>query len=118
MKTRKATRLFDVEISAKNLLPFLPWRKLIDLTFSVFEVYNVHLLQDLKANEARLQELNSIADKLTAMGHTEAAEKIRDQITVSSSRSLYLGMGDHRFLPEFRFFSTNPSGKYCSFFRQ
>lgn len=38
--------------------------------------------QDLKANEARLQELNNIADRLTAMGHTEAAEKIREQITV------------------------------------
>ena len=40
-------------------------------------------MQDLKANEARLQELNSIADRLTAMGQTEAAEKIREQITVS-----------------------------------
>lgn len=40
--------------------------------------------QDLKANEARLQELNSIADRLTAMGRTEAAEKIREQIAVSS----------------------------------
>lgn len=39
--------------------------------------------QDLKANEARLQELNSIADRLTAMGRTEAAEKIREQIAVS-----------------------------------
>jgi spectrin alpha len=39
--------------------------------------------QDLKANEARLQELNSIADRLTAMGQTEAAEKIREQIAVS-----------------------------------
>ena len=44
--------------------------------------------QDLKANEARLQELNNIADRLTAMGHTEAAEKIREQITVSLSRWL------------------------------
>uniref|UniRef100_A0A8W8KVW7 Uncharacterized protein n=1 Tax=Magallana gigas TaxID=29159 RepID=A0A8W8KVW7_MAGGI len=35
--------------------------------------------KDLKANEARLQELNSIADRLTAMGRTEAAEKIRDK---------------------------------------
>ena len=43
-------------------------------------------VQDLKANEARLQELNNIADRLTAMGHTEAAEKIREQITVSLSR--------------------------------
>ncbi|GFR78865.1 spectrin alpha chain [Elysia marginata] len=42
--------------------------------------------KDLKANEARLQELNSIADKLTAMGHTEAAEKIRDQITQLNQR--------------------------------
>lgn len=31
----------------------------------------------------RLQELNSIADRLTAMGKTEAAEKIRVQIAVS-----------------------------------
>ena len=45
-------------------------------------------VQDLKANEARLQELNNIADRLTAMGHTEAAEKIREQITVSLSRWL------------------------------
>lgn len=42
--------------------------------------------KDLKANEARLQELNNIADKLTAMGHTEAAEKIRDQITHLNQR--------------------------------
>ncbi|RUS85999.1 hypothetical protein EGW08_006269 [Elysia chlorotica] len=42
--------------------------------------------KDLKANEARLQELNSIADKLTAMGHTEAAEKIRDQIITLNQR--------------------------------
>ena len=45
--------------------------------------YYVLGVQDLKANEARLQELNNIADRLTAMGHTEAAEKIREQITVS-----------------------------------
>jgi hypothetical protein len=37
----------------------------------------------LRTNEARLQELNSIADRLTAMGQTEAAEKIREQIAVS-----------------------------------
>jgi len=42
--------------------------------------------KDLKANEARLQELNSIADRLTAMGQTEAAEKIRDQITQLNQR--------------------------------
>ncbi|KAK3088368.1 hypothetical protein FSP39_018301 [Pinctada imbricata] len=42
--------------------------------------------KDLKANEARLQELNSIADKLTAMGRTEAAEKIRDQIATLNNR--------------------------------
>ena len=47
-------------------------------------VYDV-FLQDLKTNEARLQELNNIADKLTAMGKTEAAEKIREQIAVSPS---------------------------------
>lgn len=47
-------------------------------------------VQDLKANEARLQELNNIADRLTAMGHTEAAEKIREQITVSRSRCHFL----------------------------
>ncbi|CAH1785763.1 unnamed protein product [Owenia fusiformis] len=35
---------------------------------------------DLKANEARLVELNTIAERLTAMGQTEAAEKIRVQI--------------------------------------
>ena len=40
-------------------------------------------MQDLKTNEARLQELNNIADKLTAMGKTEAADKIREQIAVS-----------------------------------
>ena len=43
----------------------------------------VVLLQDLKANEARLQELNSIADRLTAIGKTEAAADIRAQIAVS-----------------------------------
>jgi len=37
-------------------------------------------MQDLKANEARLVELNTIAERLTAMGQTEAAEKIRIQI--------------------------------------
>ncbi|KAK7505097.1 hypothetical protein BaRGS_00003667 [Batillaria attramentaria] len=42
--------------------------------------------KDLKANEARLQELNNIADRLTAMGHTEAAEKIREQITQLNQR--------------------------------
>ncbi|XP_076454932.1 LOW QUALITY PROTEIN: spectrin alpha chain-like [Babylonia areolata] len=42
--------------------------------------------KDLKANEVRLQELNSIADRLTAMGHTEAAEKIREQITQLNQR--------------------------------
>ena len=36
--------------------------------------------KDLKANEARLVELNTIAERLTAMGQTEAAEKIRIQI--------------------------------------
>ena len=44
--------------------------------------YVVFFFQDLKTNEARLQELNNIADKLTAMGKTEAAEKIREQIAV------------------------------------
>ncbi|XP_059141379.1 spectrin alpha chain-like isoform X3 [Physella acuta] len=42
--------------------------------------------KDLKANEARLQELNNIADRLTAMGHTEAAEKIREQIIQLNQR--------------------------------
>ncbi|ESO95207.1 hypothetical protein LOTGIDRAFT_202396 [Lottia gigantea] len=42
--------------------------------------------KDLKANEARLEELNSIADRLTAMGQTEAAEKIREQITQLNQR--------------------------------
>ncbi|XP_062606729.1 spectrin alpha chain-like isoform X6 [Saccostrea cucullata] len=42
--------------------------------------------KDLKANEARLQELNSIADRLTAMGRTEAAEKIREQIATLNNR--------------------------------
>jgi len=42
--------------------------------------------KDLKANETRLQELNSIADRLTAMGQTEAAEKIRDQINQLNQR--------------------------------
>ncbi|KAJ8300491.1 hypothetical protein KUTeg_022010 [Tegillarca granosa] len=42
--------------------------------------------KDLRANEARLQELNSIADRLTAMGQTEAAEKIREQIAQLNSR--------------------------------
>ncbi|CAG5125562.1 unnamed protein product, partial [Candidula unifasciata] len=42
--------------------------------------------KDLKANEARLQELNNIADRLTAMGHTEAAEKIREQIVQLNQR--------------------------------
>ena len=37
-------------------------------------------LQDLKANETRLVELNTIAERLTAMGQTEAAEKIQIQI--------------------------------------
>jgi spectrin alpha len=36
--------------------------------------------KDLKANEARLIELNTVAERLTAMGQTEAAEKIRIQI--------------------------------------
>ncbi|CAE1318323.1 SPTA [Acanthosepion pharaonis] len=42
--------------------------------------------KDLKANEVRLQELNSIADRLTAMGQTEAAEKIREQIATLNNR--------------------------------
>ncbi|KAL3872184.1 hypothetical protein ACJMK2_040130 [Sinanodonta woodiana] len=42
--------------------------------------------KDLRANEARLQELNSIADRLTAMGRTEAAEKIREQIAQLNTR--------------------------------
>lgn len=42
--------------------------------------------KDLKSNEARLQELNTIADKLTVLGRTEAAEKIRDQIAVLNTR--------------------------------
>ncbi|XP_041369234.1 spectrin alpha chain-like isoform X2 [Gigantopelta aegis] len=42
--------------------------------------------KDLKANEARLHELNSIADRLTAMGQTEAAEKIREQIIQLNQR--------------------------------
>ncbi|ESO09912.1 hypothetical protein HELRODRAFT_156368 [Helobdella robusta] len=36
--------------------------------------------KDLKANEARLEELKTVAQRLTAMGQTEAAEKIRIQI--------------------------------------
>ena len=36
--------------------------------------------KDMKANEARLVELNTIAERLTAMGQTEAAEKIKIQI--------------------------------------
>lgn len=46
-------------------------------------MYHLCVCQDLRTNEARLQELNSIADRLTAMGQTEAAEKIREQIAVS-----------------------------------
>ena len=42
--------------------------------------------QDLKANEARLMELNTIAEKLTAMGQTEAAEKIKIQIADLNQR--------------------------------
>ncbi|XP_076436788.1 spectrin alpha chain-like isoform X4 [Babylonia areolata] len=42
--------------------------------------------KDLKANESRLQELNNIADRLTALGQTEAAEKIREQITQLNQR--------------------------------
>ncbi|XP_052834596.1 spectrin alpha chain isoform X3 [Octopus bimaculoides] len=42
--------------------------------------------KDLKANEVRLQELNSIADRLTAMGQTEAAENIREQIAKLNNR--------------------------------
>lgn len=42
--------------------------------------------KDLKANETRLHELNSIADRLTAMGQTEAAENIREQITQLNQR--------------------------------
>lgn len=42
--------------------------------------------KDLKANEARLVELNTIAERLTAMGQTEAAEKIRIQIADLNSR--------------------------------
>lgn len=42
--------------------------------------------KDLKSNEARLQELNTIADKLTVLGRTEAAEKIREQIAVLNTR--------------------------------
>ncbi|KAL5013103.1 hypothetical protein ScPMuIL_011654 [Solemya velum] len=42
--------------------------------------------KDLRANEARLQELNSIADRLTAMGQTEAAERIREQIAQLNQR--------------------------------
>ena len=42
--------------------------------------------KDLKNNEARLQELNTIADKLTVLGRTEAAEKIREQIAVLNTR--------------------------------
>lgn len=38
------------------------------------------MVKDLKANEARLIELNTVAERLTAMGQTEAAEKIRIQI--------------------------------------
>lgn len=42
--------------------------------------------KDLKANEQRLMELNTIAEKLTAMGQTEAAEKIRIQIADLNQR--------------------------------
>lgn len=47
-------------------------------------------LQDLKSNEARLQELNTIADKLTVLGRTEAAEKIREQIAVCTFSFPYI----------------------------
>lgn len=42
--------------------------------------------KDLRANEARLVELNTIAERLTAMGQTEAAEKIRIQIEDLNTR--------------------------------
>ncbi|XP_052790863.1 spectrin alpha chain-like isoform X6 [Mya arenaria] len=42
--------------------------------------------KDLRTNEARLQELNNIADRLTAMGKTEAADKIREQIATLNTR--------------------------------
>ena len=34
----------------------------------------------MKANKPRLVEINSIAERLTAMGQTEAAERIEIQI--------------------------------------
>ena len=43
-------------------------------------------MKDMKSNEARLMELNTIAEKLTAMGQTEAAEKIHIQIADLNQR--------------------------------
>ena len=42
--------------------------------------------QDMKANEPRLMELNTIAEKLPAMGQTEAAENIRIKIADLNQR--------------------------------
>lgn len=58
-------------------------RKLLFWNWFINYIFLFSHFQDLRANEARLQELNSIADRLTAMGQTEAAEKIREQIAVS-----------------------------------
>lgn len=52
--------------------------------------------KDLKANEARLVELNTIAERLTAMGQTEAAEKIKIQIEVNVTVPLAVGF-KHQF---------------------
>ena len=42
--------------------------------------------KDMQANQARLTELNTIAERLTAMGQTEAAEKIQVQIETLNQR--------------------------------
>ncbi len=42
--------------------------------------------KDMDANKARLTELNTIAERLTAMGQTDAAEKIKVQIETLNQR--------------------------------
>ena len=79
--------LFDYQYVHTNLLSVL--QETVALSEEVGDdLEQVEVIQrkfddfqkDLKANEARLVELNTIAERLTAMGQTEAAEKIRIQI--------------------------------------
>ena len=88
-KLEESRKAYQLVREAGELAQWINDKESVALTAEVGEdLEQVEVIQrkfddfqkDLKANEARLVELNTIAERLTAMGQTEAAEKIKIQI--------------------------------------